>query len=120
MPNVTPDTDSTPIHATEPILERTSDLYGLVCVYPPTSDPHMWASLSWLLTTSTDPDDGRGLNVLLKSKYVTECFERPHFINTYHQFGQPDPKYVPKKVEQRKETDIPDRTIKHKDFTFED
>lgn len=75
-------------HSSDPILERKSDSYGLVRVYPPAVDPKEWADRSFLLTT--EYDEGKnppGIAVKLKASAVFECFERPHFIDDRHKFS---------------------------------
>lgn len=77
-------------HASEPILERKSDSYGLIRVYPPAAAPSEWDKYSWLLTTEYDTSKNPpGISVRLKAQYVTECYERPHFILDKHKFVDP-------------------------------
>ena len=68
-------------------MERKSDIYGYIRVYPPATEPTTWASHSWLLTT--EYDEGKnppGISVKLKAEAVIECYERPHFIFDKHKF----------------------------------
>lgn len=77
-------------HASEPILERKSDLFGYIRVYPPATEPTTWASHSWLLTTEFDgTKNPPGMSVKLKAECVMECYERPHFVFDYHKFVEP-------------------------------
>lgn len=81
--------DNARAHASEPILVRDSDLFGAVKVYPPAVDPKDWANHSWLLTTEHDADKNPpGMAVRIKASVVTECFERPHFIDERHMFDK--------------------------------
>jgi len=69
------------LHATEPILVKSSHIYGEVKVYPPDADPSEWAVMSWLLTTEHDQHKEQpGLRKFLRADAVHACFERPHFI----------------------------------------
>jgi len=112
--------DNVQLHDAEPIMERKSDLFGMVRVYPPSADPKEWADHSWLLTTEHDEEKNPpGLSVRLKAKYVKECFERPYFINDFHRFGTDDHEQV-KIMEEKWDIEIPDRNVKPKDFTFDD
>lgn len=109
------------IHATDAILERKSDLFGMVKIYPPVADPKEWAEHSWLLTTDTDAEGNKpGLNVRIKAKYVSEVLERPHFLNTWHKFGEADREPEPTKEHQKWDIEVPDRKVEEKDFTFDD
>ena len=110
------------VHAQDPILERMSDMHGWVRVYPPAVDPNEWADHSWLLTTDKNAQDGtvRGLSERIKAKYVQVCFERPHFIRECHKFGNPDCVEDVKPDPEAWEVEVPDRTVNHKDFTFDD
>lgn len=110
------------VHANEPILERESDIHGLVRIYPPSAEPNEWADHSWLLTTEKDATDGSlaGVSERIKAKYVRDVFERPHFLRECHRFGQPDCVEEVKPEPEKWDIEIPDRTIKHKDFKFDD
>ena len=74
--------------STDPILERKTDMCGIIAVYPPDAEPHLWGSLPWKLTTERMGQDGP-LTVHLAAKYVSESFERPWFINAKHMFSEP-------------------------------
>lgn len=77
-------------HASEPILERKSDIFGYIRVYPPATEPSTWGTQSWLLTT--EYDEGKnppGMAVKLKAEAVMECYERPHFVFDHHKFVEP-------------------------------
>ena len=113
--------ENTRLHAADPILEKKSDLFGWVKIYPPVAPSSEWKDHSWLLTTEYDTTKNPpGLSVRIKAKYVGEVFERPHFIYVHHKFGEPDLSI--EQVESPKPTkiEIPDRTVVQKDFTFED
>lgn len=76
-------------HASDPIMERKSDSYGWIRVYPPSTDPNDWHKHSFLLTTEYDEKKNPpGMSVRLKSSAVTECYERPHFIQDRHKFEE--------------------------------
>lgn len=79
------------VHASDPILERKSDMHGWIRIYPPSSDPAEWASHSWLLTTERDANDRslNGVSERIKAEAVLTCFARPHFINEGHKFINP-------------------------------
>lgn len=112
--------DSKPTNSDDPILERTSDVYGWVRVFPPTAtDKAEWAKLPWLLLTQKGPD-AKPVEAELKAWAVMECFERPHFISSYHMFGNPDPAKVEAKEPEKWNIEIPDRKVEHKDFRFDD
>lgn len=82
----------TALHAIEPILSKKTDLFGKVDVFPPNAEPSQWSILSFLLVSDHSPDDGPGLKLHIKAKYIWECFERPHFIADHHKFGHADKK----------------------------
>lgn len=64
----------------DPILERKSDIMGHVSVFPPIAPASEWSTAPWRLTTERSAD-GAGLDVLISSDKVMECFVRPHFIS---------------------------------------
>jgi hypothetical protein len=74
-------------HSLDPILERKTDMYGSIRVYPPSGDPTGWADKSWKLMTDKT-QDGRGLEVELRASSVYECFLRPHFIREVDKFSK--------------------------------
>ena len=110
------------VHAQDPILERKSDMHGMIRVYPPAVEPSQWADHSSLLTTEKDKSDGtlRGLSERIKAKYVRVCYDRPHFIRDCHKFGNPDCKEDVRPEPESWSVDIPDRTVEKKNFTFDD
>lgn len=110
------------VHASDPILERRSDMHGWIRVYPPAAEPSEWGNFSWLITTEKDKQDGtlRGLSERIKYKYVRVCFDRPHFIRDCHKWGNPDCAEEAKPEPETWSVDIPDRTVEKKNFTFDD
>lgn len=73
-------------HAADPIMERKTDMYGLVKVYPPAGDPSTWSEKSWKLVTEKAPD-GKPLKEQLKASSVFDCFHRPYFIEDKDRFS---------------------------------
>jgi len=78
-------TKSAPLHASDPIMERRSDMHGWVRVFPPAADISEWPTLSWRLTTDKTFDSA-GIDVSLKAEYIWDCYERPHFVDEKHKF----------------------------------
>jgi len=110
------------LHSEDPILSRSTHIFGQVEVFPPNADPKEWPNLSFLFMSKHGREgaDSMGLCEYIKAKYVHKVYERPHFINNYMRFGEPDiEEYVPEPEESWK-IDVPDRTIEKKDFKFDD
>lgn len=72
-------------HAADHIMERKTDMYGVIKIYPPTGDPATWGDKSWKLVTEKSPD-GRGLKEELKASSVHDAFHRPYFIEDRDRF----------------------------------
>jgi hypothetical protein len=108
------------LHSDDPIMSKKTDLFGEVLVYPPAADPKQWPLLSFLFVFTHGIEQGPAERHYIKAKYVHRAFERPHFINDYMRFGHHDIDEVEKPKEVRKEIEIPDRSIEHKDFRFDD
>lgn len=73
-------TEMSASHSDDPILERKSDLYGEVKVFPPNVPSSEWPTESFLLTTTKNCDNHAGLYVVLQAAHVWEAYQRPYLI----------------------------------------
>ena len=75
------------LHDSEPIMERRSHMHGTIRVYPPAADVSEWDKHSWLITTEGTVDNP-GISARIMAECVAECYERPHFVGTEHEFTE--------------------------------
>lgn len=79
------------LHAADPIMSKRTDLFGQLDVFPPNADPKQWPLLSFLFVSEkSDGLNPKGIKLYVKAKYVSQAFERPHFIQDYMLFGHLD------------------------------
>lgn len=69
-----------PVYGREPILERTTHVFGLIELFPPRGNPAEWHTLPWIITAEKGGEDGRPIKARVKAEYAHAAYERPAFI----------------------------------------